>query len=81
MIETSNGELWVAACNFVPELADLAKQSGGQIAVLTHEGHEYVQLEAAIGASDSGRFVGEAIKASLPDAKCLWRAKQPPAGS
>ena len=75
LIETSNGELWVAACNFAPELPDLAKRSGGRIPVLTHEGHDYVQLEAVIRTSDAAASVGEAIKGLLPDAKCVWRAK------
>jgi hypothetical protein len=76
-IETENGEMWVAACNFIPEFKVLEDGPDGTYAVLAHQGHAYIQLERAMAASGAARIVGEGIKASLLIAPCIWRKKRP----
>ncbi len=77
VIETAGGEFWVAAANFHPELESLAGAHDQSVSVLTHEGHEYIQLDLIMAASDDARELGESIKLSLRDAKCRWRKPNP----
>ena len=80
VIETAGGELWVAACNFYPELDSLEKLPDGTIPVLTYEGHEYIQLEKAAAVCAEARLVCDCIKQSLSDANCVWRRRPPAEG-